>query len=69
MTVDIYAAKSGPPASLDGWSKIASDQQITGKDAKIDLDTAGQAFRYYLVWIKKLPSDGQAKVTELYLFR
>jgi serine/threonine-protein kinase len=69
MTVDVYAAKSGPPANLDGWNKVATDQQITGGEAKIDLDTAGQAFRYYLVWIKKLPSSGQAKLSELYLFR
>jgi serine/threonine-protein kinase len=69
MTVSVLAAKSGPPDAIAGWTKVADDQSISGKQATIDLDTAGQALRYYLVWITKLPSGGQAKISELYLFR
>ena len=39
------------------------------KKLSIQLDTAGQKFRYYLVWITKLPPSGQASISEIVLFQ
>jgi hypothetical protein len=68
---DVYVAASGPPKALpaDGWMKVAS---IDGAQRRtvVDLDTAGQAYRYYLVWITKLPpTGGKVEISELDLFR
>jgi len=36
----------------------------------IDLDTARQRFRYYLIWITKLPpGDTKAQISEVLLFQ
>jgi len=57
----VYAAKSGPPESLDGWQRVADLNDVQRRQ-QVDLDTAGQRFRYYLVWITKLP-EGQTKAS------
>lgn len=65
---DIYVAKNGDvPGTLDGWQKVG-----TVEDAKrtetVDLDTAGNPFRYYLVWITKLPPESQkVEISEIVL--
>jgi eukaryotic-like serine/threonine-protein kinase len=66
----VYVAKSGPPATLDaGWQRVA-DFTVTDKRQKVPLDTAGQAFRYYLIWITKLPPGAEkAEISEVVLFR
>jgi serine/threonine-protein kinase len=65
----IYVAASGPPAELSGWKAVA-DFTMTRTRQSISLDTAGQRFRYYLIWITKLP-PGQEKVeiSEVQLFQ
>jgi serine/threonine-protein kinase len=66
----IYVAKSGPPASItSGWQKLG-DISNAKASQRVDLDTAGNRFRYYLVWITKLP-PGQDKVaiSEIRLFK
>ncbi len=70
FTAEVYAADSGPPAAIDGWQKVAGAQTISRASQTIDLDTAGEPFRYYLLWITKLPpGQGVVKISELYLFR
>jgi serine/threonine-protein kinase len=65
----IYVAKSGPPKSIDGWQRVA-DFTMTAKRQRIDLDTARQRFRYYLIWITKLPpGDTKAQISEVLLFQ
>lgn len=69
FTAEVYAAQDGPPDSIDGWNKVADDRTIDSTSQRIDLDTAGTRFRYYLLWITKLPpGEGVVKISELYLF-
>jgi serine/threonine-protein kinase len=57
----IYAATTGPPEdSLEGWVKVATLDDVK-RSQQVELDTAGKRFRYYLVWIDKLP-EGESKV-------
>jgi serine/threonine-protein kinase len=60
--VQIYAAKSGPPGKVPdpGWKEVGGARGLKSRQP-ISLDTAGQSFRYYLVWITKLP-QGAKKV-------
>jgi serine/threonine-protein kinase len=63
FTAAVYAADDVPD-SLDGWTKVSSDLRIAAEQ-EIPLDTGGQSFRYYLLWIGELPEDGKATVKEL----
>ncbi len=65
----VYVAASGPPSSIDGWKKVASINGASRTTA-VDLDTAGQPYRYYLVWITKLAEgDNRAQIAEISLFK
>jgi eukaryotic-like serine/threonine-protein kinase len=65
----IYGAPNGPaPTSIDGWAKVSGRVDVSGS-AKIPVDTHGKRYRYYLVWITKLPAGGQAGISELTLNR
>jgi serine/threonine-protein kinase len=58
----VYAAKSGPPKDgLDGWVKVGTIDRAK-KAQQVKLDTAGERFRYYLVWITQLP-EGETKAS------
>jgi len=57
------------PADDPALKRVAPARTITEQSQRIDLDTRGQSFRYYLLWITKLPPSAQAKVAEIYLFR
>jgi eukaryotic-like serine/threonine-protein kinase len=65
----IYGAKSGPPDTLDGWQQLGQVDDAQRRQ-RVPLDTASNRFRYYLVWITKLP-PGKEKVelSEIVLFR
>jgi serine/threonine-protein kinase len=63
FTAAIYAANDVPD-DIAGWTKITSDLTV-GAEQQIPLDTGGQSFRYYLLWITALPEDGKAAVKEL----
>jgi len=66
----IYAAPNGPPPTkIDGFKKLASIDQ--GKTrTRVKLDPGGKRYRYYLVWITKLPPEKSAvKIAEIRLFR
>jgi serine/threonine-protein kinase len=67
----VYVANSVNPSAtnLDGWKDIGSNVVADKKKLSLQLDTAGQRFRYYLVWITKLPPSGQASISEIVLFR
>jgi serine/threonine protein kinase len=68
-TAQVFAAKSGPPDDIKKWQNVSGAPQELGKGTqKFSLDTAGQRFRYYLVWITKLPGSGQVKIAELKLY-
>ncbi|PTL59205.1 protein kinase domain-containing protein [Paraconexibacter algicola] len=67
----IFVARSAVPKTLpsDGWIELA-DVDATGRTTSIDLDTARQPFRYYLIWITKLPEGkDRAAISEVVLFR
>jgi len=63
----VYAANEVPD-DIDGWRKVSVDAQIE-KEQEIALDTGGQRFRYYLLWITSLPPSGKATIKELTLLR
>lgn len=57
MSVEIYGATSGPPASITepGWDHLASRSGIAA-ETKVKLPA--QPYRYVLVWITGAPPDG-----------
>jgi serine/threonine-protein kinase len=70
----VYVASGSTPTlppeqSGSGWQKVADIGTAAHKNT-IGLDTAGHSFRYYLVWITKLPPNQQhAEIAEIELFR
>jgi eukaryotic-like serine/threonine-protein kinase len=65
-TAEVYASEDRPD-DLAGWTLVSSATRVE-EEQRIDLDTAGQAFRYYLVWITALPEGEQnAAIAELTL--
>jgi eukaryotic-like serine/threonine-protein kinase len=61
----VYGAKGDVPKDIGGWQKLSGS--FTAKSVnKIRLDTAGQPFDRYLVWITKLSGE-QAGIMELSL--
>jgi serine/threonine-protein kinase len=69
--VEVYAAKSGPPAKVPdpGWKLVGGVKGLKSRQP-IALDTAGQDFRYYLIWITKLPPGGKkVAISEVALTR
>src|SRR3954454_11754598 len=61
----VYGAKGGVPADISGWQKLSG--VFTAQSVnKIKLDTAGQPFDRYLVWVTKLAGE-QAGIMELSL--
>jgi eukaryotic-like serine/threonine-protein kinase len=67
--VEIYATRDKPPVTIAGWGKpIGRATKLTSREP-ISLDTATRQFRYYLVWITKLPEGAkQVKISEVALF-
>jgi serine/threonine-protein kinase len=64
----IYVAENGPPATLSGW-KAVGDVTDAAPSERVALDTAGNRFRFYLIWIEKLPPGrGSVELSEVVLF-
>jgi hypothetical protein len=63
----VYAADSGPPKDISGWTVVAPTRTVTEQSVRFALDPVVR-HRYYLVWITKLP-QGQAKIAEIYLLK
>jgi serine/threonine-protein kinase len=64
----IYAANT-VPAGIEGWGSPIATADVTAPRTRFTLDTAGRSFRYYLVWIVKLPPAGQVAIDEVKLRR
>jgi serine/threonine-protein kinase len=69
----IYVAPQSVPSKPPpdgGWTKVSAEHVTVSADQKIGLDTAGNPYRRYLVWITKLPPAQQsAKISEILLFK
>ena len=64
----VYGANEVPATFDQSWQPISGVAVPVGETQRIDLDTAGQRFRYYLVWIVRLPEEtGKAAISELTL--
>jgi eukaryotic-like serine/threonine-protein kinase len=68
---EIYASASNVPENWPSpdWVKVATPFDVTRDRVRVDLDTAGKAFRYYLIWITKVPPEGRVSISEVYLYR
>jgi eukaryotic-like serine/threonine-protein kinase len=66
----IYAAPNGPPPTqLDEFTKLAAISQSKTR-TRVRMNPAGKRYRYYLVWITKLPPEKSAvQIAEIRLFR
>ncbi len=67
----IYVAPAGLPetAPPEGWTAVTASRTV-GETERFDLDTEGQSFRRYLVWITKLPPEAdKAEISEILLFK
>ena len=68
----VYVAADATPGTAppDGWTAVSATRDGRARREKFDLDTAGQRFRRYLVWITKLPQGEQrAEISEILLYR
>lgn len=65
----VYAAATKVPESLPdpGWTKLASID-ATKQKLSLPLRTRGRSYRYYLIWITKLPPGGSVRIAEVDLF-
>jgi serine/threonine-protein kinase len=63
----VYAANA-VPSTLTGWTRVSGRERVAEKQ-RFSLDTAGQRFRFYLVWISSLPEGNKASILELGLYR
>jgi serine/threonine-protein kinase len=66
----IYGARRTVPRTMpsEGWTRLATIRDAGGRE-RLDLDTDGRAFRYYLVWITDLPDDAErVELSEALLF-
>jgi serine/threonine-protein kinase len=65
----VLGAKSGPPDTLDGWQELGTIDSAERRQ-RVQLDTASNRFRYYLVWITMLPPGQEnVEISEIVLFR
>jgi eukaryotic-like serine/threonine-protein kinase len=65
---EIYGANT-VPAGISGWGSPLASGDVNEAKHRFQLDTAGRSFRYYLVWIVKLPTAGQVAIDEVKLRR
>jgi serine/threonine-protein kinase len=63
----VYASDS-VPSRIEDWHKVSVTLTVKREQA-IQLDTAAQGFRNYLLWISELPDGGKVSVKELALKR
>ncbi|HEX6459156.1 MAG TPA: protein kinase [Thermoleophilaceae bacterium] len=63
------AAGSSAPTRIQDWAPVARSTTVGNGTTRIPVDTNGKGYRFYLVWITKLPAGGQAAINELTLYR
>ena len=61
----IYGATKGPPDDLEGWTKLADVRRASRRER---VALPGDRYRYYLVWITRLPEGGKVDIPEINLF-
>jgi serine/threonine-protein kinase len=69
IDLQVYAAEQ-PSEDLGGWGPVIGSATDAKEVTEIDLDTAGQQFQYYLLWITRVVPDGdanRASISELIL--
>ena len=67
----VYVAPGPTPATAppDGWTGVSATRNVASVE-KFDLDTAGNRYGRYLVWITKLPPGAKrAEISEILLYR
>jgi hypothetical protein len=66
----VYGASSGSiPANIEqGWTSLSQSVTVGPSITHIPLDTKNRTYRYYLLWITKLPPGGKAEIDELALY-
>ncbi len=69
----VLAAAGGtaPPATIDdpAWTDVGTIPAAKSV-TRVNLDTGGKAYRWYLVWIEKFaPGQEQVEISEVYLYR
>jgi eukaryotic-like serine/threonine-protein kinase len=62
----IFAANT-VSGRVNGWTPVSRPVQSVRQDQRFPLDTEGRRYRYYLLWITRLPEDGKAEIRELSL--
>jgi len=66
---EVYASNDRPD-DLAGWGARIGSAPDVAEEQRIELDSAGQSFSYYLLWITALPeSEQKAAVAEMTLRR
>ncbi|MFP5362488.1 MAG: protein kinase domain-containing protein [Thermoleophilia bacterium] len=68
----VWVAPQGLPSTAppQGWTLVSSPAVTISAREEIDLDTASNPYRRYLVWITKLPPAEQVvRISELLLYR
>lgn len=65
----VYVSNSVDPNATDltGWKDIGASITADRKTFSVPLDTANQRFRYYLIWITKLPPAGVVAISDVVL--
>jgi serine/threonine-protein kinase len=62
--VTIYASNR-PGAKISDWGRAIARAPVGERRVRIPLDTAGNKFRHYLIWITKLPDGNKADIAEV----
>jgi serine/threonine-protein kinase len=67
---EVFVAKDSVPKEFPGdWVSLGKIDHAERKTS-LDLDTAGNPYRYYLVWITELPADSErVEISEISLFK
>jgi eukaryotic-like serine/threonine-protein kinase len=69
FTAAVYGVVDGVPKVLDGWTQLAPEREVGGRE-QIELTAAGRDHRHYLLWITALPPDEEkVEIGELALYQ
>jgi serine/threonine-protein kinase len=68
---EVYVARDKVPPTVPSYWRNVGHIDATTKTVSVDLDTAGNPYRYYLVWIRSpLPADAErVQISEIDLFK
>ncbi|MBA2515473.1 MAG: serine/threonine protein kinase [Solirubrobacterales bacterium] len=66
----VYAAPAGKavPKAIDGWKRVGGGA-VRSREHRFKLSTGSSAYRYYLVWITRLPPDAKkVEISDITIF-